>query len=130
MLALCNSGRGTHTCSDVLSNCDVESNGRAKTPTRQIDTMRRIYIYIYIIYDYIILYYIILYYRITGDIDNIKQQRCPRQRKEVLHLYRWFTHAHTVFACFCRAWTFLASLSILRAVCLYFPVLWWFLMSS
>ena len=54
----------------------------------------------------------IYYYIITGDIDNIKQQRCPLQRKEVLHLYRWFTHAHTVFACVCRAWTFLASLSI------------------
>ena len=30
----------TQTCSDVLSTCDVECNSRAKTPTKQIDTMR------------------------------------------------------------------------------------------
>ena len=36
----------THLLRLVLSNCDVECNGRAKTPTNQINTMRWTYIYI------------------------------------------------------------------------------------
>ena len=37
----------THTCSDVLSNCDVECNGRAKTPTTKKHDEMTLGIYIY-----------------------------------------------------------------------------------
>ena len=81
----------THLLRTAIANSDVECIWRAKTPTTKwhdeytyIHTYIHIYIYMFIYLYYIILYYIILYilyyiilYRriITGDNDDISQQR-------------------------------------------------------